>query len=127
MAARLADGAGSKLDISDLANVWGAGNAITETDSGTILLNTGFSKLTSLNGISFTVDATSSLPISQLTSLTNGGITVNEGSYTLPNLTNINGSNLYANGGSLTLPKVTTYTTSNYYTYLEATGTGSSR
>ena len=77
----------------------GSANGITETDSGTVLLNTGFSNLTSLNGISFTVDATSSLPISQLTSLTDGGITVEGGSYTLSNLADVDGSNIQAKSG----------------------------
>ena len=85
------------------------------------------SELTNLTKFNITVDAASTLPLSQFTSVTNCSLTVEGGSYALANLTNVNGSSLYVeDGGSLTLPDVSGYSNqTNQEAYLQATGAGS--
>ena len=61
------------------------------------------------------LDGTGTLAVGQLTSVTDGGITVEAGDYNtaFPILSDIDGSSLSVyGGGSLDLPGVTTYTNS---------------
>jgi hypothetical protein len=102
-----ADGTGSDLDLSDLASFDGSGNSITGTNGASIALS---NSLTSLDGVSVTVDGTANFPITQFTALTDGGITINGGSYNLSKLTDIDASALNVQqGGSLTIPTLQTY------------------
>ncbi len=112
-------GAGSLINVSaltsyDVANYYGAYNSsvLSATDSGTIELS---SQLTSLDGVILTLDGTGTISISQLTSITNGGITIEAGDYAtgtpLANVTDIDGSSLVVyGGGSLDLPGVQSFT-----------------
>ena len=103
-----ADGSGSQLNISGLSDISSFGTnvaAVVDTHDATVLFNSNF---TSVDGLVFTVDGTGTIPIQQFTSLTDGGITVEGGTYTLSNLINVDGSNIQAkNGGSLALLKLT--------------------
>ncbi len=106
-----ADGSGSTLDISGITSYGGTGTTIAETDGAELLMDTSF---TTLDGISFTIDGTSDLAgklIDNLTSLTDGGLTVLGGTYAFPSLADIDGSSLdVENGASLTLAGVETET-----------------
>ena len=120
-AAVSADGTGAIVDLSALTAI--AGGSFSATAGGTIKLPAG---LTSLDKLSVTVDGTGTFPIGQFTSLTHGRITVEGGTYSLPNLTGIDGSSLLVeNGGSLTLPGVTSYGSAGYGGTFQVNGTGS--
>jgi hypothetical protein len=103
-----ADGTSSEINLSDLQSLPSA-SSLSDTDGAELLLD---SDLTTLDGVAITVDGTDSninAFLGQLTTLTDGSLTVAGGDYALPNLTDINGSSLYVqNGGSLALPDVTT-------------------
>ena len=101
------DGAGSEIDLSNLTSfTGGSSNSIEDTNGATVVLS---SSLTSLDGVSISVDGTGTFPLDQITSLTNGRLTVEGGAYTLPILSDIDGSSLFVeDGGKLTLPAVTT-------------------
>ena len=69
------------------------------------------SNLTSLDGVFIYDDAASSISLGQFTSLTDGGLSLDGGSYDLPKLKDIDGSSLQVQGGgSLELSAVTSYT-----------------
>ncbi len=124
-----AGGTGSNIDLSSLASL-PAGSSVSDTGGALIQLNSTFANTPTIDGVAFTVDGTDSNMnafLNQLTSLTDGSLTVTGGSYTLNNLNDVNGSSFYVqNGGSLALPGVTTYTNdTSDNTYLSATGTGS--
>ena len=100
-----ADGTGSEVDLSAVAQFTGANNSISDTNEGTVVLKSSLKKL---DGVSITVDGTGVLALDEITSLTDGGITVTGGSYTLPSITTIFNSDFTAeSGASLTLPGVT--------------------
>src|SRR5262249_54530364 len=104
----LADGANSSLDISALSSFDGTGNSIAETNRAAVAID---NMLRTWSGVSFTVDGTSTLLIEQFKSVTDGGLTVEGGSYTLPSLSDLDSSNVRVlNGGSLVLPSLTSYT-----------------
>ncbi len=117
------------LDLSSLASISVTqSDTISVTDSGALELPTS---LTSLNLAFITLDGTSTLALGQLTSLTNGSLTLEGGTYSLPGLTDLDGSNLTVeNAGSLTLPKLAIYhgSTASFYSSnaFEATGASSS-
>ncbi len=92
---------------------------LTAQNGSTVVLN---SSLTSLNNVNVTVDGTSTLPITQFTTLTDCEISVFGATYSLPNLTNITGSGLYADfGATLTVPYLTTdFDNAPAYTELQA-------
>ena len=106
-----ADGSGSLIDLSGLTtyDIHSDGQ-LSAIDNGEVLLNTS---LTTLNGVTIVLDGTGTLAVGQLTSVTDGGITVEAGDYNtaFPILSDIDGSSLSVyGGGSLDLPGVTTYT-----------------
>ena len=51
-----ASGTGSQIDLSSLTG--SAGSSLSDTAGASILLNSSFTSLSSVSGISFTVDAT---------------------------------------------------------------------
>ena len=140
------DGAGSLIDISalttyDVVDYDNKSAVLSATNSGTIELS---GQLTSLDGAVLTLDGTGNIPISQLTSINNGGIQINGGddaptsaaatpSNSFTNLSDISGSALLVSGGgSLSLPDVTSYQAlddpyvfSQYGNVFEVTGTNS--
>ncbi len=131
-----ADGAGSVLDVSALATVNPSGAwyvdasnggevnlsglnslqgniAITDTGGSTLL----DPQVTTLSGVTVTLDGSDAQVASSWTSLTGGTLHVTGGSVTLPGLTDVDGSNLYAlRGGKLTLLGLNSYQ-SNYSTF----------
>ena len=120
---------GGNLDLSSLASISiTQSDTITVTDSSTLELPTS---LTSLALAFITLDGTSTMALGQLRSLTNGSLTLDGDTYSLPNLTDLDGSNLMVEGaGKLTLPKLAIYhgSTGSFYSSnsFEATGTSSS-
>ncbi len=108
-----ANGPGSSLNISNLSSFSGTGISITEINGAELSMDDSF---TTLDGVSFTIDNTSDLAnllINNLTSLTDGGLTVLGGKYAFSKLTDIDGSSLdVENGASLSLPGVTSETNS---------------
>ncbi|HUY34127.1 MAG TPA: DUF4214 domain-containing protein [Pirellulales bacterium] len=103
----------SVLDVSALTSVTGNNNVSIDDTGGATILD---GKLTTLNGVSINLDGTDAQVANSWTSLTNGSLTINDASYTLPNLTDIDGSSLtvgndYAGApaGSLALPGLKTY------------------
>ena len=119
----------SQIDLPDLST-------LTATSSGSISATNGASisfpaTLTALNLFSITVDGTSTVELSQIVGLTNGSLTIEGGSFTLPALTDLNGSNLTVEGGgTLVLSELASYTgtSSSFYAenIFQATGSGSS-
>ena len=106
-----ATGSGALIDLS-AATTFSVGggffSGLSASGGSDIELNSG---LTSLNQVEVYVDAASTLPLDQFTSVTNGEITVEGGNYIPSNLNDINGSALSVEaGGSLSLPGVKTYT-----------------
>ena len=126
-----AAGGSSLVDVPSLTTVVTYYGGLAATSGATVVLNSG---LTSLDGVTVTVDGTGTLQNAAFTSLTSGGITVNGGAYTTSSspfwgLTDIDGSSLSVqNDGMLTLPSVGTYSYSSYgYTpTFMVSGSGSS-
>ncbi len=99
-----AQGTNSEINLSNLTSFAGSSNSIEDTNGATVLLNNA---LTSIDGAIITVDATAHINLGQLVKLTNGGLTVDGGSYTLSNLSDVDGSIFEVqDGGSLDLPAV---------------------
>src|SRR5262249_18452473 len=99
-----ADGPGSLVDLSNLTSLLAGGGDFRTDRGGVIRLSPS---ITSLSGSSLTVDSAAGLPLDQFTSLTNGTIAINGGSFTLSHLTDIDGSSLeVSNGGQLAVPNV---------------------
>ncbi len=101
-----ATGTKSEIALPNLTSFSGGyDDGISETSGAAVVLSTA---LTSLDGVTVTVDGTGTLPLDQFTSLTDGGLTVEGGSYPLTNLTKIANSTFQVEGGgSLDLPAVT--------------------
>ena len=96
------------------------GSSLTAEDGGQIDVG----DLTTLDGLTLTVDGADSFPSDQITSFTNGTLNVSGGTPSFAALSDVDGSNITVSGGAtLSLPLVTGYTGSS--TTLEATGTGS--
>ena len=96
-------GPGSELDISAITSWNGSGTTMAATAGGKVDL----ASAQTIQGVTFVVDGTGSIPLDQFTAITDGGIDVVGGSYSLPNLTDVGGSSILAtNGGSLALPGV---------------------
>lgn len=117
-----AAGAGSKVDLPAVASLK-AGNAgtLSATNGGTA----NVPGLTQLDHMGVTVDATSTLPTSQFTELTNGSFTATGQGRDLSGVTNFSGSSLVASGGAkLTLPG-TAYSAGTGNPTLQADGAGS--
>ena len=108
-------GATSHLDISNVTSFNGGYNLLQATGGGSLAINAG---LTTLDGVRVVIDDASSFPIGQLTAITDGGLTVLSGTFTLPALADIDGSSLSVNGGgSLTLPNLVTYQNDQSFNY----------
>ena len=81
--------------------------------------------LTTLDSVNLTLDGTGTISTSQITSYTNGVMTVSGGTPSFSNLSDGNGSSFLVSGGAtLSLPELTTYSLTQDSTF-EATGTGS--
>jgi hypothetical protein len=115
------DSSGGEVDLTGLTNLTSTqGISINDTGKSTIL----DSHLTSLNGVTVTLDGTDAHVADSWTSFINGSLTVTGSSYNLSGLTDADDSNLSAqSGGSLALPGLTTYA-SNGNTF-QANGTKS--
>ncbi|HVA50299.1 MAG TPA: DUF4214 domain-containing protein [Pirellulales bacterium] len=98
---------GSTLDLSGLTSLAGtAGGDITESGGSTLV----DPKLTTLNGVNVQLDGTDAQVADSWTTLTNGSLEVDTGSYSLPALTDVDQSSLDAeSGGQLALPNLTGY------------------
>ncbi len=118
-----ADGAGSTVDLSGLTQFNAYNSSLSITNSGTVLVN---GSVINLDGVSITLDGTGTFPIDQFVSLTDGGLTVEGGSYDLFNLTDIDGSSLTAeNGGNLTLHAISSFEPKGRSVQFSATGDAS--
>ena len=112
-------GQGGSLDISKIGSWNSYSDSITESGGGNVAIDSG---LTTISGVSFSVDR-SGFPLGQFTSITDGAINIQGGSYDLTKLTSVDGSTLIAaSGASLTLPSVTTYNPNNFLVSFLATG-----
>ncbi len=107
-----ANGGGSAIDLPNLTTFTDAyDGSIGVTDGAILNLNSG---LTDVDHISITVDSTGGVPLDQFSSLNDDTLTIEGGTYDLPNLTNIDNTSVdVEGGGSLTLPGVTGYTSDN--------------
>ncbi|MDR3636208.1 MAG: hypothetical protein P4L84_20570, partial [Isosphaeraceae bacterium] len=112
---------GGKINLSALTSLT-ANPSISLTDTGgATLLDPN---LTTLSGVSATIDGTDAQVANSWTKFVSGGLFVSGGTYSLTKLTDVDLSNLNVqHGGSLSLPGVTTFAT-NENTF-EASGTGS--
>ena len=85
--------------------------------------------LTTLSGLTLTIDGTGTFPTGQITSFVNSTLNLSAGTPSFADLSNLNGSNVTVSGGAnLTMPVLTSYIglPANYVTTtLEATGAGS--
>ncbi|MGO9922159.1 MAG: beta strand repeat-containing protein, partial [Isosphaeraceae bacterium] len=116
-----ADGSGSQINLSGLTSF--TGGQLEATNGATVILN---ASLTRLTGVTITVDANSTLPLSQWTSLIDDSLNMDGGSYVLSSLTDIDSSSLVVQyGGSLSLPGITSYSNPLAGTTFEADGAGS--
>jgi RHS repeat-associated protein len=111
---------GGEVKLSGLTSLAGTqGIYITDTGSSTLL----DPKLTSLSGVTATLDGTDTQVANAWTKFVNGSLSLTAGSYKLPGLTDVDESSLHiSNGGGLTLPGLTSY--ASYGTF-NADGTGS--
>ncbi len=98
--------------------------ALSNTEVQTIFNSCG---VTSLQYVNLTLDGTGTVALSQLTSYTDGTLSLSGGTLTLNNLTDIDGASFMVSGGAaLSLPGATSYAgAAGATTTLEATGTGS--
>ncbi|AFZ49599.1 Ig-like domain-containing protein [Dactylococcopsis salina] len=140
----LADGTNSNIDLSSL-NRFADDNGYTYSQVNA--LNGGTIQtpnLDSLNGVSLLFNSSGNFDAEQITSVTNGSITVEGTAANLSSLTNVSGSSVtLSNGGtadfsnvsnidtaslfvndgvSLELPQVTSYEGTNFDTSIRATG-----
>ena len=100
---------GSKVNLAMLADF--PGGSLTVTNQGTV----ADPVLTTLSGVSVTLDATGTLATNKWVSLTSGMITLTSGTYSFVGLTDIDGSNVESEGGAnLTVPAVQEYTEPNF-------------
>src|SRR4029077_6775395 len=92
---------GGTVKLSGMTSLTSAhGIYINDTGGSTIL----DAKITTLDGVSATLDGSDTQVANSWTTFTNGTLEVKTGSYSLSGLTNVNNSNLFAeSGGSLTL------------------------
>ncbi len=101
-----ADGSGTLIDLSAVTTYNSAGSELQVTDGATVLAP----ELASLNDVTVILDGSGIIAFGQWTSLTNGALTIEGGSYSFTDLKDIDSSNLTAQtGGNLALPAVTTF------------------
>ena len=116
------ENAGSKINLAMLDDF--PGGSLTVTNQGSV----SDPVLTTLSGVSVTLDGTGTLAISNWASVTSGAITVMSGTYSFAGLTDIDGSSVESEGGvNLSLPIVQSYTEPNFAGAgtLEASGANS--
>ncbi len=113
---------GGEIKLTGMTSLTASGHSIGITDIGrSTLLD---SNLTTLTGVSVTLDGSDAQVANGWTTFTGGSLTVRTGSYSLPGLTDVDGATLITqNGGSLTLAGLTSYSANG--SYFEATGSGS--
>jgi len=113
------DGTGSIINLPILTSFSGG---LSATDGGEII----DPLLTTAVGVNLTITGIGSqMNTSQLTSLTDGSITVDQ-AVNFNGLTDIDGSSLYvSNGATLSLPNVSSYSNDNWWQYWQSTGTNS--
>jgi RHS repeat-associated protein len=122
----VADGDGSKVDLSSLTQYGNANrtSSLTVRNGGTLAADT----LTDLERVTLSLDGTGNFDTAQIARLTGGALTVDGFAPDFSQLANIDRSSIsVTNGGSLALPAVTSYTgpTNNVSPVLEANGIGS--
>ena len=109
--ALVADGTGSQLDVSALTSFQGAGGqyhttSFQVTNGGTLL----DALLTTLSGVTVTLDGSGTLATSQWTAFTNATAAISGGNPDFSSLANINGAGFQVSGGAtVSLPTVTSY------------------
>ena len=109
--ALVADGTGSQLDVSALTSFQGAGGqyhttSLQVTNGGTLL----DALLTTLSGVTVTLDGSGTLATSQWTAFTNATAAISGGNPDFSSLANINGAGFQVSGGAtVSLPTVTSY------------------
>ncbi len=124
----LADGASSKIDLSDLTTLApGFSGVFSVTDQATVL----DPKLTSLTSDTVTLDGTGTMAVSQWTTLTNTSIDVTGGTTTLSGVTEVSVASgeqavlqATASGATLSLPNLTSLGSLQGTLYLEPSNGG---
>ncbi len=115
-----AEGTGSVFNAPVLTSFSGSGLQATGAGQFTA------PDLTTLAGVTLTLDSTTGLATSQITSMTYCRIDVSGASPNFAGVTDLNASSVTASGGAtLSFPGVTSYTANGSESTLEATGTGS--
>ncbi len=115
-----AEGTGSVFNAPVLTSFSGSGLQATGAGQFTA------PDLTTLAGVTLTLDSTTGLATSQITSMTYCRIDVSGASPSFAGVTDLDGSSVTASGGAmLSFPGVASYTANGTESTLEATGTGS--
>ena len=93
----VAEGAGSEIDLSNLTSFVGGGiDSLSVTNGGTVLDG----DLTSIEGLSVTLDGTGTVATSQWDTLTDDTINLEGGTYTFNSLSDIDGSRFNVSGAT---------------------------
>ena len=118
-------GAGSEIDLPALTTLDSANgeSGLSVTSNG----NFNAPSLTSVTGFAFTLDSTSVIATSQITTFTGSSATLSGGTLDFNSATDIDGSSFVANGGATILvPLATSYSAGGSTTSIfEANGAGS--
>ncbi len=120
----LAGGTGSEIDLPALTSFSVSYYGELSVTGGATVSD---GSLTTLNGVTVTIDGSSTLETSSWATFTNSRMNISGGSYTFNLLTDLDGSTINLSGGAaVTLTALTSYSNPNGYdtTYLEATGGG---
>jgi hypothetical protein len=117
-----ADGSNSVIDFPALTSLIGAdvfGNDSVYQSIGINIATGGdfiAPHVVSLQGTDFSIDGSNDSFLNQLTSFTDGVLTIDGGSWTLNSLSDITGSGIsVSSGGSLSAPAVTSYSNPTYF------------
>lgn len=117
----------SNIDLSAVTNISLYNSTFNISGTGVLLLPNA----TSWNGTSLSFGNLSAISTSQITTFTNGSLSVSNVAPSLNNITSISNSRFYAsNGGIIAMPGVASYDTQglalcNNWTIVSATGQGS--
>ena len=102
----MADGSGSLLNLANLTSLTTSNGQFQVTNNATLT----DTKLTTINGVTVTLDGTGTVADSQWTNLANDTIDVTGGTYDFANVTTVDSSDIYVTiSGTLSLPGVTSY------------------